>query len=339
MSKNNAETSFATVMAGGTLSREATAELFTYLIDGNLNEARIAALLAVLHARKETADEIAGAAAAFIAAARPLPTEQPSYDSCGTGGDGAHTINISTAAALVAASDGIRMAKHGNRSVSSTTGSADVLEAFGIPLNLDPAEAAAQLDATNFTFLFAPHYHPAIGAVMPVRRQLAMPTLFNILGPLLNPAPLAGQLMGVANPDMGVLVANTLVQLGRPRALVVNGAGLDEFALHGPTDVWEVHDGDVTYRQVDVDDLGVPAATIDELRGADAAVNAQLIRDVFSGKGKPAHRNAIAVNAGALAYLAGKTHTLREGTTWALDILDSGQVDQYLSSMERSQHE
>lgn len=193
-------------------------ELFAQIARGEVNEIQTAAVLATMRTRGESVDEIAGAAAAFLDAAIPLNTSIASFDSAGTGGDQEGTINISTGAALLAASQGIPMAKHGNRSVSSKTGSADVLEYQGIRLDLSPEQASKQLEEDNFMFLFSPFYHPAVKRVMPVRSALGVPTLFNTLGPLLNPAPLAGQLMGVANMNHAPTVAQVLNKLGRPRA-------------------------------------------------------------------------------------------------------------------------
>lgn len=308
-------------------------ELFTSIASGEINEIQTAALLATMRTRGESVNEIAGAAAAFLDAAVPLETSIASFDSAGTGGDQAGTINISTGAALLAASQGIPMAKHGNRSVSSKTGSADVLEKQGIRLDMSPAEASKQLEEKNFVFLFSPFYHPAVKRVMPVRKALGVPTLFNTLGPLLNPAPLQGQLMGVANIEHAPAVAEVLNKLGRPRALVVNGLGLDEIAIHGESNVWEVRDGEVFHYTVTPAELGIDTFELDDIRGGEAAENAKVLMEALAGEGAAAHRAAIAVNAGALAYLAGRVDTLREGTEFALAALASGTVPDYVQSL------
>ncbi|MDO5722310.1 MAG: anthranilate phosphoribosyltransferase [Actinomycetaceae bacterium] len=318
---------------GSKLTFDQAHQLFTDIAQGQVDEIQTAAVLATMRERGESVNEIAGAAAAFLDAAVTLDTNVACYDSAGTGGDQAGTINISTGAALLAASVGIPMAKHGNRSVSSKTGSADVLEYQGIRLDYPPEEAARVLEEKNFVFLFAPFYHPAVKRVMPVRSALGVPTLFNTLGPLLNPAPLAGQLMGVANIRHAPIVAQVLATLNRPRALVVNGLGLDEIAVHGESSVWEVQDGAVRHYTVTPQQLGIAKFEVEDLRGGETAQNAEALMAALAGEGSPAHRAAIAVNAGALAYLAGRVETLREGTEFALDTLAAGGVVNYVESL------
>ena len=212
---------------------EEATEAFTPLTVGDYDDVHIAALLATIRTRGETFADIAGAAQAFLAAGRPFPvTGEGIMDTAGTGGDGANTINITTAASLLAAAGGVKMIKHGNRSVSSKSGSADVLEALNIPLDLDPDRAVRQFESANFTFLFAPAYNPAIAFVQPVRKALGVTTLFNTMGPLLSPARPEFQIMCIANPGLGPIIAETLNTLGRTRALVVHGAGTDEIAVH-----------------------------------------------------------------------------------------------------------
>ncbi|MBV7364184.1 anthranilate phosphoribosyltransferase [Actinomycetaceae bacterium TAE3-ERU4] len=311
--------------------------LFSALTNKELNDIQISALLATLHTRGETAEEIAGAAKAFLNVANCVPTAKTSLDSCGTGGDRAGTINISTAAALLAASQGISIAKHGNRSVSSKTGSADVLEELAIPVNNTPEQAAQNLENKGFSFLFAPLYHPAIALVMPVRRALGVPTLFNLLGPLLNPAPLKAQLMGIANPEKGELIARTLQNLGREKALIVNGSGLDEIAIHAETTIWEINDGKIETKTYSPADFGIETYPLSELAGGEAKENAAFLTAALAGKGTPAHNAAIAVNAGALAYLEGRVKTLKEGTQWALETLATASAADYLVSLQESQ--
>ncbi|VEG25720.1 anthranilate phosphoribosyltransferase [Actinomyces howellii] len=322
------------VIQGRRLTQEETGVVFAALGAGDLSEAETAALLAALHARGETPEELAGAAGAFRAAARPFPEVTfPLVDVVGTGGDGAGTINISTAAGIVAASMGVSVAKHGNRAVSSRTGAADVVAALGLPLDLDPHRAVEILARDHFTFLFAQAYHPAMRHVAPVRQALATPTIFNVLGPLLNPAHLTYQLMGVADPTILDMIAETMVRLGRKRALIVHGAGTDEIAVHGTTLVREATPRGVKSYTVDPEELGVARYDLSELEGGDPRDNARLLREVFAGGGAPAHRDAIAVNAGALLYLAGPADDLADGTRMALKQLASGRVGAHLDSM------
>lgn len=230
---------------------EDAVEAFTPLTVGDYDDVHIAALLATIRTRGETFADIAGAAKAFLAAGRPFPvTGKGIMDTAGTGGDGANTINITTAASLVAAAGDVKMIKCGNRSVSSKSGSADVLEALNIPLDLDPERAVRQFESSNFTFLFAPAYNPAIAFVQPVRKKLGVSTLFNTMGPLLSPARPQFQIMGIANHKLGPTIAETMKTLGRSRALVVHGAGTDEIAAHGETLVWELKDGAISHYTV-----------------------------------------------------------------------------------------
>jgi len=324
------------VIQGSRLTQEETGVVFAALGAGDLSEAETAALLAALHSRGETAEEVAGAASAFRAAAHPFPEVAfPLVDVVGTGGDGAGTINISTAAGIVAASMGISVAKHGNRAVSSKTGAADVVSALGLPLDLGPQEAVKVLARDHFTFLFAQAYHPAMRHVAPIRRALATPTIFNVLGPLLNPARLTYQLMGVADPDMLDMIAEAMSQLGRKRALIVHGAGPDEIAVHGTTLVREATPRGVKAYEVTPEELGVGRWELSDVLGGAPKENARLLREVFAGRGRPAHRDAVAVNAGALLYLAGPADNLTDGTRMALEQLASGRVAEHLESMTK----
>ncbi len=326
------------VVQGKRLSQVEASTVFAALGAGDLTETETAALLAAMHARGEEAQEVAGAASAFRDAARSFPTVTfPLVDVVGTGGDGVGTINISTGAGIVAASMGIAVAKHGNRAVSSRTGAADVIGALGLPVDADPATAVELLARDHFCFLFAQAYHPAMRFVAPVRKALATPTIFNVLGPLLNPAQLTFQLMGVANPDILDMIAETMVHLDRKRALVVHGAGTDEIAVHGTTLVREATPRGVKAYEVTPEDLGVRTYELRDVLGGAPAENAQLLRDVFAGEGRPAHRDAIAVNAGALLYLAGPADNLADGTAMALEHLASGAVARHLESMTTAQ--
>lgn len=319
---------------GERLSFENARAVFSALSSGALSEVETAALLAALHARGETAEEVAGAADAFRAAARPFPAvSKPLFDIVGTGGDGVGTINISTGAGLTAASMGLTVAKHGNRAVSSKTGAADAIAALGLPLDLTPEQAATILEKDGFTFLFAQAYHPAMRFVAPVRGALRTPTIFNLLGPIINPAALTYQVMGVADASKLDMIAQTQVRLGRERALVVNGLGLDEITVHGATTVREIGPEGVRAYEVTPEDLGIRTRELAEILGGEPVENGRILQEVFAGRGTDGQRDVIAVNTGALLYLAGRVATLREGTEAALEQLRSGRVAEHLATM------
>ncbi|MHA2790188.1 anthranilate phosphoribosyltransferase [Corynebacterium sp. S7] len=317
-------------------SLEEAIEAFTPLTVGDYDDVHIAALLTNIRTRGETFEDIAGASKAFLAAGRPFPiTGKGIMDTAGTGGDGANTINITTAASLTASAGGVKMIKHGNRSVSSKSGSADVLEALNIPLDLDPERAVRQFEASNFTFLFAPAYNPAIAHVQPVRRALGVSTLFNTMGPLLSPARPEYQIMGLANPDKGQMVAETMRELGRGRALVVHGAGTDEVAVHGETTVWELdREGNIEKYSFMPEDIGVQTHSLEDLRGGDGAENAAAMRATFAGTGPQAHADAIAASTGAMFYLYGKANTIKEGVEQAKELLANHTVENWLAQHE-----
>lgn len=318
---------------------EEAIEVFTPLTVGDYDEVHIAALLTCIRTRGETFADVAGAAKAFLKAGRPFPmTGEGLMDTAGTGGDGANTINITTAGSLIAAAGGVKMIKHGNRSVSSKSGSADVLEALNIPLDLDPERAVRQFKASNFTFLFAPAYNPAVAHVQPVRKALGVSTLFNTMGPLLSPGRPEHQLMGIANPAQGQLLAEVFQELGRSRALVAHGAGTDEIAVHGTTEFWELRDGEITHYAKEPEDLGIERHELADLVGGDGEENAALLRLVFEGTGSPAHRDAIAASAGAMFYLDGQVETLKEGTERALGLLADGTVAAWLKKHEEANY-
>lgn len=323
------------LLNGDVLSMAETEKLFGHLIAGQLTQSQISAMLVALKIRGETPAEIAGAAKALLAGSKKFPElSYPVADTCGTGGDGSNTINISTAAALVNASMGLKIAKHGNRSVSSRSGSADVLEALGVPLDLSPDENKKLLDEFGFCFLFAPHYHPGVRYAMPVRQELKTRTIFNLLGPLLNPTRPQAQLLGVYNADLCRPMAETLRLLGCPRAMVVNGSGLDEIALHGNTHVVELNGDDIREYTLNPSDFGLPEAPLSSLKGGDGNQNARMLKDVFAGQGKLEHRHAIAMNAAAVRYLTGHNENLQEATDSVLSHLASGAALQHLQRMQ-----
>ncbi|WP_411358623.1 anthranilate phosphoribosyltransferase [Pseudidiomarina salilacus] len=323
------------LLAGEALSMQATEQLFNRLVKGELNEIQITALLTSMKMRGEQPPEMAGAALALRRAAKGFQRpDRIVVDSCGTGGDGSHTINISTTAALVAASMGLTVAKHGNRSVSSRSGSADVLESLGLSVTQDPAVAAQQLDQFNFCFLFAPHYHPGIRYAMPVRQTLKTRTLFNLLGPLVNPARPDVQQLGVYDPAWLRPLAETLQLLGCQRAMVVHGSGLDEIALHGSTQVVELRDNELQEYTLSPSDFGVQQAPVSALKGGDADFNAQALQRALAGTAPQAHLDAIAVSTAGLLYLAGQADNLRDATAAVLEHLASGQALTHLQQLQ-----
>ena len=305
-----------TLLAGESLPPATTEECFTALMAGEWSEPEQAAFLVALRAKGETAAEVAAAARVLRSFAVPVATSRtPLVDTCGTGGDGAHTLNISTGAALVAAACGVAVAKHGNRSVSSRCGSADVLEALGVPLEIDPEKLGALLDAQGFAFLFAPRLHPAMRAVMPVRRALGVRTVFNLLGPLANPAGVRRQVVGVYSAAVMPLVAGALAELGAEHAWVVHGEdGLDELSVCTPTRVIEVRAGKIAGElEVDSAELGIPRAARGDLAGGDAAENAQRLRAILAGEERSSAADAVALNAAAALVVAGAADGLHSG--------------------------
>lgn len=318
---------------------EEAMEAFAPLAVGDYDDIQIAALLTHIRTRGETFADVAGAAKAFLKVGYPFPiTGEGLMDTAGTGGDGANTINITTAASLAAAAGGVKMVKHGNRSVSSKSGSADVLEALNIPLDLDAPRAVRQFEASGFTFLFAPAYNPAVAHVQAVRKALGVSTLFNTMGPLLSPGRPEFQIMGIANPDQGQLIAEVFQELGRSRGLVVHGAGTDEIATHGTTLVWELRDGEITHYEITPEDMGIGRHQLADLVGGEGKDNAAAIRAVFAGQGSEAHFDAIAATAGAMFYLDGHDETIADGVARARQLITSGEVNAWLAKHEEANY-
>jgi anthranilate phosphoribosyltransferase len=324
----------AKLLDGRDLSREESRQVMDAIMSGEATPGQIGGFLVALRLKGETADEIAGAAEAMRAHVVPVhPKRADLVDTAGTGGDGGNTFNISTAAALVAAAAGAGVAKHGNRSVSSLSGSADVLEQLGFDLGLEPDRIAASIDTLGFGFMFAPTHHPAMKHAGPVRTELAARTVFNVLGPLTNPAGARAQVVGVYSPALVPVIADVLARLGARRAFVVHGAGgIDELSPAGPNLVCEVVDGDVRRREIDPQELGVPRCDPMELRGGTAAENAQHIRDVFAG-GNDGRRSAILLNAAGAIAAGGHAADLGEGLELARETLDSGAAGERLEQL------
>jgi len=322
------------------LSREEAHTVMTEVLTGQCSDAQIAALLVGLHMKGETVEEIVGFAEAIRAAAVPLELHADSVldasgtgrdalrdsliDTCGTGGDTSGTFNISTATAFVAAGAGVRVAKHGNRSVTSKCGSADVMEALGVNITLPAAQIAACLEQVGIAFLFAPAMHSAMKHVQTARRELRLRTVFNLLGPLTNPARATCQVVGVYSADLVEKLAEALSMLGLRRALVVHGCdGLDEITITGPTRIAEVREGQVRSYEITPEEFGLQRATLEDISGGDAALNAALIRDVLAGK-KSARRDVVLLNAAAALVAAGRADHLRDAVPLAANAIDSG---------------
>ena len=327
------------LLAGKDLSSVEMEEFIGVVMDGDVEDAVIAAVLVALRAKTETGVEIAAAARAMRARSLAVEIADPglAVDTCGTGGDGAETINISTAAALLAAAAGVPVAKHGNRSVSSRCGSADVLEAAGVRLDQSPEDMAALHDEVGIAFLFAPRLHPAMAAVMPVRRALGVRTVFNLLGPLTNPAGVERQVVGVWGREVQTLMASALAELGARYALVVHSDdGLDEISVSAPTTVIEVRDGDIAGEWcVEPGDLGIAASDPESLRGGDAAENLRRMRAVLGGDESSAAAEAVALNAAAALMVAGLAGDLRQGLDRSREVLRSGAALEILEELAK----
>jgi anthranilate phosphoribosyltransferase len=322
------------LLDGHDLTREEAREAMNAIMSGEATPAQIGGFLVALRLKGETADEIAGCAEAMRAHVLPVrPRREDLVDTAGTGGDGGRTFNISTAAALVAAAAGAGVAKHGNRAVSSASGSADVLEALGFTLELPPERIAQSIDELGFGFLFAPTHHPAMKHAAPVRKELAARTVFNVLGPLTNPAGARAQVVGVYSPDLVRTLAEVLAALGARRAFVVHGAeGIDELSPAGPNLVCEVVDGGVREREIDPLELGVGRCAPEALRGGSPEENAQAIREVFAGA-DDGRRDAILLNAAGAIAAGGHAEDLREGLDLARKAVDSGAAAERLEAL------
>jgi len=323
-----------TLLDGRDLSRAEARAVMGEVMAGEATPAQIAGFLVALRAKGETAGEIAGCAEAMRAHVLEVrPQRDDLVDTAGTGGDAAGTFNISTAAALVAAAAGAAVAKHGNRAVSSASGSADVLEALGFELELPPERIARSIDELGFGFLFAPAHHPAMRHAAAVRRELATRTVFNVLGPLTNPAGARSQVVGVYSPALVRVIADVLASLGARRAFVVHGAhGIDELSPAGPNLVCEVVAGTVIERTIDPVELGVPRCSPEELAGGSPSDNATTIREVFAGA-DGGRRSAILLNAAGAIAAGGLAHDLREGLALAREALNSGAAGERLEQL------
>src|SRR5438034_2266532 len=327
------------------LSREEARAVTAEILSGKCTDAQIAALLVALHMKGETVEEIVGFAEAIRQAAAPFilgrnstldvsGTERDALvDTCGTGGDASGTFNISTATAFVVAGAGVRVAKHGNRSVTSKCGSADVMESLGVKIDLPPARLATCLEEVGIAFLFAPALHSAMKHVQSARRELRLRTVFNLLGPLTNPAHASAQVVGVYSAEFVEKLAEALNMLGLHRALVVHGSdGLDDITVTGPTRIAEVREGTVRTYEVTPEEFGIKRARIEDLAGGDAATNAAIIREILSGKNSP-RRDVVLLNSAAALLAAGKANYLADAVAPAAQAIDSGAAAAKLNAL------
>ena len=321
-----------TLASGATLSEAEARGFFAACLRGEPTPAQLAAALTALRVRGETLDEITACARAMRAAARPFDPGGPVIDTCGTGGDGRHTFNISTAAAFVAAGGGMRVAKHGNRALSSRSGSSDVLSELGVALEPSPERARRALDEARVCFLFAPAYNPAMRHVTPVRAELGFRTVFNLLGPLANPAGATRQVVGVYDPAKVEPLARVLGALGAEHVWVVHGSGLDELTTTGESMVAEWRGGDLRTFTLAPEDVGLPRVNEAALRGGDPAQNASALRRVLDGVAGP-YRDVTLLNAGAAFVVAGRASTLGHGVELARASLDSGAARRALDTL------
>src|SRR3954462_9095737 len=316
------------------LTVDEAASAMSAIMDGQAAPSQIAALLVGLSMKGERPDEIVGLAQTMRARATKLSrTHAPVFDTCGTGGDRAHTFNVSTVAALVLAACGVSVAKHGNRSVSSQCGSADLFEALGVRVSAEPDTVERCLDEVGIAFFFAPTFHPSMRHAAPTRKDLGVRTAFNLLGPLTNPAGASRQLVGVPRPELTELVARSLALLGSERTWVVHGAdGLDEISTTGYTKVSECRDGKVNTFYVHPADFGLPKSSPSELRGGDAAANAAIARRILAGE-RDATRDIVLLNAAASLLIADRVGTIAEGIAQAAAVLDNGKAAEALERL------
>ncbi|GGD92905.1 anthranilate phosphoribosyltransferase [Tsuneonella deserti] len=306
-------------------------EVFGALLDGEVSEAEIARFLCEMSDRGETADEIAGAARALRARLIPVDAPDDAIDVCGTGGDGHHTLNVSTAVSLVVASSGVPVAKHGNRAASSKAGAADTLEALGMNMEAAGRTAEKSLSELGICFLFAANHHPAMRRIQPIRQKLGRRTIFNLMGPLSNPAGVKGQLIGIARPAYVPIYAEAAARLGTRRTMIVSGdEGLDELSLAGGNEVADVRGHEWELRRARASDAGLPTAPIEAIRGGDALHNAKALKALLMGAPGP-YRDAVLFNAAAALIIAGRASDYSEGAVRAAEALDSGRAEDLLA--------
>ncbi len=313
------------LVCGRSLSSAEASAVMTEIMEGQATPAQIGAFITALRCKGETVEEMVGLARTMRAKALRVASSGPVVDTCGTGGDGAGTFNISTAAAIVAAACGARVAKHGNRAMSSRCGSADVLEALGVKINLLPDEVAECLDKVGIAFMFAQVFHPAMKHAGPSRREIGIRTVFNLLGPLCNPAGATSQVIGVPSRDLVSKMAAVLKELGSHHALVVHGEGLDEITITGSTNICELKNGELTYDEIAPEYFGLPRHSIDAVKGGDARWNAAAMLRLLQGEAG-ALRDAAVLNAAAALLVADRVVSIGDGVPVAIEAIDSGRA-------------
>jgi len=331
--------SIDTVVSGQSLSMEDASLVMREIMEGEATPAQLGAFLTALALKGETTQEIAGMAKVMREMALQVKVDGELIDTVGTGGDGKNTFNISTATAFVAAGAGLKVAKHGNRAASGSCGSADVLEALGVQIELSPEAVAQCVNEVGVGFMFAPAFHPAMRYAGPVRREIGIRTVFNILGPLTNPAGAQTQLLGVAFPELGGIMAEVLGFLGSHHAMIVHGhGGLDEISLSGDTSVWEVRGGEVEEWTLHVEDTGLPETPIEAIRGGTKEENAATMRRLFQGEQGPV-RDMVLLNSAGVLMVGDKAESIRKGVEMSAGIIDSGaalaKLDQMIEVTQR----
>lgn len=327
--------SLSKLINGHDLTREEARSVMNIIMDGGATASQIGAVATALRMKGETKEEITGLAEAMRSHSSQVRTEQEGLlDTCGTGGSGIHKFNISTASSIIASAAGIRVAKHGNRAMSGKSGSADVLEALGVQINITPEQAAECLKEIGICFMFAQLYHPSLRHAAGPRRELGIRTIFNMLGPLTNPAGADRQLLGLYDRTRTSTIAEVLSELGLKRALVVSSLdGLDEISISSATQLSELKGGTVTTYEITPEELGLDRHPISEVTGGDPAVNAGLIRQIFAGELRGAYRDIVLANSGACIYVGGMASSLRDGVELAAEVIDSGRAERKLHEL------
>ena len=330
---------FARLAAGQNLTEEEMAAVVEKIATGQVSQAQVAAFLLGLKIKGESPAELTGLAKVMQAKALEIPTQvRDAMDNCGTGGDQSNSFNISTTAAFVLAAGGIQMAKHGNRSISSKSGSADVLEVLGINLDMKPEDLGRVFDQTGMVFLFAKNLHPAMKYIMPARLELGVPTIMNLTGPLINPVPLKTQLLGTSRPDLLKMTAQTLRNMGRERAVVITGPNqMDEAALHGRNHLALLEKGHISLHHFEAKDLGLAAYGLHDIRGGDAQYNAQILEAVLQNQPGP-YLETVGLNAGLGFFANGKVDRIEDGIRLAREVIASGAALQKLRDLQEAQH-
>lgn len=316
------------------LSLQETESIFNALMNGELTSVQIGAFLTALATKGEHILEITGAAKVMREKSNQIkPQVEKLIDTCGTGGDKSGTFNISTTVAFVVAAGGVAVAKHGNRSITSKSGSSDLLEALGVKIDLNPGQVEKSIEEIGIGFMFAPLFHPAMKFAMPVRQELKIKTIFNLLGPLTNPANAHCQLLGVYEPSLTEKFAVVLRELGVQKALVVYGDGLDELTLTGKSQVAELSEGQILNYQINPNELGLNLCTLDDLKGGEAQDNAKITRGILSGVIQGTKKEIVLLNAGAAFYTANIVESIQEGIKYANEVIDSGKAMQKLDQL------